>query len=37
MLILLRSNGRSKLHINTVSFGYFYCNVQFLVGYGRDI
>jgi len=37
MLILLWSKGRPKFHINKVSLGHFYCNVQFCVGYGRDI
>jgi hypothetical protein len=37
MLILLQSKGRQKFHITKVSSGYFYCNVQFCVGYGRDI
>jgi hypothetical protein len=37
MLILLQSKGRPKFHINKVSLSYFYCNVQFCVGYGRDI
>jgi hypothetical protein len=26
-----------KFHINKVSLGCFYCNVQFCVGYSRDI
>jgi hypothetical protein len=35
MIILLRSKGRPKFHINKIRLGYFYRNVQFFVGYGR--
>jgi hypothetical protein len=37
MLILLQSKDRPKFHINKISLFYFYCNVQFCVGYGTDI
>jgi hypothetical protein len=37
MLILLWSKGRPKFHINKLSLSYFYCNVQFCVGCGREI
>jgi hypothetical protein len=37
MLILLWSKDKPNFHINNMSLGYFYCNVQFCVGYGRDI
>jgi hypothetical protein len=37
MLILLRSKSRPKFHISKVSLGYFYCDVQLCVGYGRDV
>jgi hypothetical protein len=36
-VILLQSKGRPKFHISKVNLGYFYCNVQFRVGHGRDI
>jgi hypothetical protein len=36
MLILLRSKGRPKFHINNISLGDFHSNVEFCVGYGRD-
>jgi hypothetical protein len=34
MLILVRSKGRPKFHRNKISLGYFYCDIQFCVGYG---
>jgi hypothetical protein len=37
MLILMQSKHRPKFHINKVSLGYFYHNIQFCVGYGREI
>jgi hypothetical protein len=37
MLILVRSKGSPKFHINEVSLRYFYCNVQLCVGHGREI
>jgi hypothetical protein len=37
MLILLWGKGRHKFLIYKLSLGYFYCKVQFCVGYGRDI
>jgi hypothetical protein len=37
MLILLWNKGRPDFHINKVTSGYFYCNVQFYLGHGRDI
>jgi hypothetical protein len=36
-LILLRSKGRPKFHINKGSLGYLYCNVQYCVGNGSGI
>jgi hypothetical protein len=37
MLILVRNEGRPKFHIDKVSLGYFYCNVEFCIGHGRGI
>jgi len=37
ILILMRSKSRPKFHISRVSLSYFYCNVQFYVGYVTDI
>jgi hypothetical protein len=37
VLILFRSKGRPKFHINKVRLGYFCCNVQFCVSYVRDV
>jgi hypothetical protein len=37
MLFLLRSKGSPKFHINKISLGYTYCNIQFCDGYSREI
>jgi hypothetical protein len=37
MLILLRIKGKPMFRIDKVSLGYFYCNVQFCVGYDKGI
>jgi hypothetical protein len=37
MLILLQSKSKLKIHIDKVSIGYVYYNVQFCVVYSKDI
>jgi hypothetical protein len=37
ILLLYLSKGRPKFLIDTLYLDYFYCNVQFYVGLGRDI
>jgi hypothetical protein len=33
----LAEQRRPKFHINKVTLGYFYCNIQFHIGYSTDI